>query len=678
MTSSKSTPSYTNHLIHESSPYLLQHAHNPVDWHPWNETTLQKAKDENKLLLISIGYAACHWCHVMEAESFSDPEVAEYMNENFVCIKVDCEERPDVDQIYMAAVQLLTGAGGWPLNCIALPDGRPFYGGTYFPKERWMLFMKEIVQFVRENPERTEEQADSLAAGIGADELFVLVEEDLDYSVRDLDLIFDNWKSRIDFEKGGSKGAPKFPLPASHQFLLHYYGVSGNADALEAVTVALDHMASGGIYDQVGGGFARYSTDPIWKVPHFEKMLYDNGQLVSLYAHAWQVTGKPTYERVVRETLEFIGREMTSEGGGFYSSLDADSEGEEGKFYVWTWEELHAALGDEAEMIADYYHATPTGNWEGSNILMRPDEPHTVAAKYDMPPEEMEKKIDEANQKLLEVRQKRVRPGLDDKILTSWNGLMLRGYVDAYRIFGEEAYLETALSNARFLHQNMMREDGGLNRSYKDGKSSVNGFLDDYAFLISAFINLYQATFQEEWLELARSLLDYAKDHFYDPVTTMFFYTSDLDPALVARQKEISDNVIPASNSEMAKNLFTLGHYFYNDDYISMARQMLDNVKESALTNGPYFANWGVLMAWMAHPPYEVVIVGEDCYDLRRELDQYYLPNVFLSGSKDAGSGNLELLKGKYAEGKTLIYPCRDKVCQKPLEAVEEVVEEIS
>ncbi|MCX6285236.1 MAG: thioredoxin domain-containing protein, partial [Bacteroidetes bacterium] len=393
---------FTNRLIHESSPYLLQHAHNPVNWHPWGEEALLKAKTENKLLIVSIGYAACHWCHVMEHESFEDEVVAELMNENFVAVKVDREERPDVDQVYMNAVQLLTGSGGWPLNVICLPDGRPLYGGTYFPKQRWLAMLEQVLDFVRKNPEEAEQQAKSLTEGVRGSELIHENQQAAEFTMDELALIFSNWKRGIDFVNGGLNRAPKFPLPVSYEFLLQYHFLSRDADALAAVTTTLDKMAEGGIYDQVGGGFARYSTDAFWKVPHFEKMLYDNAQLVSLYSNVFRATKNPAYKAVVYETLGFVKRELTSSEGAFYSSLDADSEGEEGRFYVWKYDELWKLLNDDAGLIAEYFSSTAEGNWEkGNNILYRSAPDANIAAKHNLTLNELGDKISAVKEILL-------------------------------------------------------------------------------------------------------------------------------------------------------------------------------------------------------------------------------------------------------------------------------------
>ena len=668
---------YTNQLIHESSPYLLQHAHNPVNWYPWGPEALDKAKRENKLIIVSIGYAACHWCHVMEHESFENEEVANYMNEHFVAIKVDREERPDIDQIYINAVQLLTGRGGWPLNCISLPDGRPIYGGTYFPKDHWVDMLAQVSQFVTEHPDKAEEQARHLTEGVQNNEMIYAGTAVQDFSLDDLDEIFLRWKGSIDYSEGGSAGAPKFPLPVGMLFLLQYYYLTHSEDALRAVILTLDKMAAGGIYDQVGGGFSRYSTDAYWKVPHFEKMLYDNAQLVSLYTAAYQQSGNEAYKTIVSETLDFVSRELTSDEGGFYASLDADSEGEEGKFYTWTKHELQKALGLNAAFIVDYYNVTESGNWENDqNILFKKQNDVAMAEKYKLTEAELSELISGAKATLLHERSNRVRPGLDDKILCGWNGLMLKACVDAYRVFNDQQYLDMTLRNAAFINSKIKQSDGSLNRNYKNGKATINAFLDDYAFTIQAFISLYQATFDYKWLEEAHELTTYVIAHFYDAASAMFYYTSDLDALLIARKMELSDNVIPSSNSEMAKNLYQLGHYFYNDEYLEMARKMLGNVKEHAMESAAYYANWDILMGWLAREPYEIAIVGENCEALRKEFESYYLPDVFLSGGKTEGKS--AFLSGKLVEGQTTIYVCRNKQCQRLVTDVKEALLQMS
>ena len=429
---------FRNKLANETSPYLLQHANNPVNWYPWGNEALEKARAENKLIIISIGYAACHWCHVMEHESFEDTSVAQLMNDSYISIKVDREERPDIDQIYMDAAYLLTGRGGWPLNVIALPDGRPVYAGTYFRKNDWtkiLLYFKDLYQ---KEPDTFDQEAGKLTNAMKEMKVPGIDDKSSSFTKNEIEDSFRKIISIIDFSLGGTNGAPKFPMPNIHQFLLTYYFHTEDQKAIEAVKITLDNMANGGIYDHIGGGFARYSTDETWKVPHFEKMLYDNGQLVSLFSNAYKITGDETYKKVVYETLEFIKRELTDESGGFYSSLDADSEGEEGKYYVWDKKEIDNLLGNSSELFCDYYSVSSIGNWEGNNILFINQKREDLLKKYQISEEVFNKTISSSKKILFDVRNKRVKPGLDDKILTSWNALMLRGYVDAYLAFGEK------------------------------------------------------------------------------------------------------------------------------------------------------------------------------------------------------------------------------------------------
>jgi uncharacterized protein YyaL (SSP411 family) len=536
--------------------------------------------------------------------------------------------------------------------------------------------LTKVSDFVKENPDKAEQQAKAVTEGVQSSEMIYLNTEKADFSINDLDNIFAVWKRNIDYTQGGHKGAPKFPLPVGYQFLLHYNYLTQNADALKAVTITLNKMADGGIYDQIGGGFARYSTDAYWKAPHFEKMLYDNAQLVSLYSSAYQQTKDAKYGIIVSETLDFIQRELSSDEGGFYSSLDADSEGEEGKFYVWTQLELQQILGNKAGLIIDYYNVKEKGNWENSqNILFKSANDKKIADKYEITESELSLQVSKAKEILLKERANRIPPALDDKIITSWNALMLKAYIDAYNVFDNKMYLDIALQNARFINTKIKSPDNRLYRNYKDGKASINAFLDDYAFTIGAFISLYQTTFDELWLDEAKQLADYTIAHFYDSTSGMFYYTSDVDPGLIARKMEVSDNVIPASNSEMAKNLFVLGNYFYSDDYITMSQKMLNNVKQNALEGGAYYANWDILMSWFASPPYEVAILGDEFETRRKEFNKNYLPNVFLSGGKS--EGRLALLEGKLIEGQTTIYVCQDKACKLPVTEVTEALKQI-
>ncbi len=663
-----------NRLINESSPYLLQHAYNPVDWHPWGEEALQKAKDENKLLIVSIGYAACHWCHVMEHESFEDSTVARVMNEFFIPVKVDREERPDVDDVYMSAAQLVSGRGGWPLNAFALPDGSPVWAGTYFPKEQWLKILNQFVDLKQNNFERLERSARQLVMGIKSlDEIDP--GEVRTYAKDDISKMAKTFVSQIDGIKGGRRGAPKFPMPNNYDYLLKYTVLYNDASAREALLTTLDNMANGGIYDHAGGGFARYSVDANWLVPHFEKMLYDNAQLLSLYSNAYRFTKNPLYKHVVQQTTEFLQRELMNGDGRFYSSLDADSEGEEGKFYVWKSEEIDEIFEDKGTraIVKGYYNVSEEGNWEhGKNILHVSESSQNVAGQFSISEQELDHLIKEADARLLEARSTRIRPGLDDKILTSWNALIINGYVDAYKAFGEDQFLSTALKCAHELTKDQMQDDFRLLRNHKDGTSSINGFLDDYALTIQAFTNLYEVTFDESWVNMARDLMRYSIKHFFDEDSQMFFYTSDLDPPLVARKMELSDNVIPASNSVMARNLHRLGELFYDEDFLKKSDQMLSSMwTKIEVQNQPsFYSNWLQLQIDRVHPPFEIAIMGAAANERRNDMIQEYIPNAVFMGS--TADSELPLLKYKYMEGKTMIYVCQNKTCKLPVDDVEE------
>lgn len=667
-----------NNLVYSSSPYLLQHADNPVHWQEWSEEILQKAKDENKPLLISIGYAACHWCHVMEHESFSDEEVAAYMNENFVCIKVDREERPDVDRIYMDAVQIISGQGGWPLNAFALPDGRPFFAGTYFNKKQWMDLLSKISNLYKNDYQKVVDYADQLTQGIKSNSLSSdLVNQDMAFDKNEYKDLFSGWKSQIDFKKGGFNRAPKFPLPVAWEFLLQYNYLTEDKDALNAVLITLNEMAKGGIYDQIGGGFSRYSVDASWKVPHFEKMLYDNAQLISLYSHAYQITKKTRYKEIIEQTIEFINRELSNSNGGYYSSLNADSEGEEGKYYVWTDNEFSEALDDKLEkLIADYYQISSKGNWEhGKNILLPKYLKEKFAEINDVDLEQFNSMLKTANSQLLKYRENRVRPSTDDKILTSWNALMLKAYIDAFRALGDKNYLQSAMQSASFLETKMLNEDGSLNRNYMNDKASIPAFLDDYALLAQSYMELYSVTFDKHWLDLSKKLVDYCVDHFLDNETGMFFYTSDISESLIARKHELADNVIPASNSVMANVLLKLGHYFDNEDYIIMAERMFGHMEENVKNSGMWYANWAMLMGSLSFDLNEVAILGDKAISVNNEIQSNYLPTaMFLGGDVE----NLPLLEGKLMQEETWIYVCRNKVCKLPVDNAADALNQIS
>jgi len=666
---------FKNKLANETSPYLLQHANNPVNWYPWGNEAFDKAKAENKLIIISIGYAACHWCHVMEHESFEDTSVAQVMNDFYVSVKVDREERPDVDQIYMDAAYMITGRGGWPLNVIALPDSRPVYAGTYFRKNDWtklLLYFKDLYQ---KEPETFDLEAGKLTSAIKEMKIPGVEENISSFTKQELDESVNKIISLIDFENGGTKGAPKFPMPNIYEFLLNYNFHTGNQKSLEALTITLDKMAAGGIYDHIGGGFARYSTDDIWKVPHFEKMLYDNGQLVSLYSNTFKVTGDKLYKNIVYETLKFIERELTDKSGGFYSSLDADSEGEEGKYYVWTKQEIENLLGENAEIFCDYYSIKSNGNWEGSNILFINQNKEDLLAKYKINEEDFKKIISESKKILFETRNKRVKPRLDDKILTSWNALMLRGYVDAYSTFGEKKFLEAALKNGEFILNNMMDGDGKLNRNYKNGKCTINAFLDDYAYTIESFISLYESTFDERWIFAAKKLADYVIKRFKDNESDFFFYTSDLNESLITRKIDFSDNVTPSSNSSLSNGLFKLSHFFSKAPYQDLSSNMVDAMRQSAILNPTFNSYWLIAAINFSFTFYELGIVGENYEKENEKIGKFFFSNIILFGGK--GKSELEILKDRYTPGKTLFYVCENRVCQLPVEDSKKAIEQI-
>ncbi len=665
-----------NRLSKETSPYLLQHANNPVEWYAWGSDALTKAKEENKLILVSVGYSACHWCHVMEHESFEDDDVAEIMNQYFICIKVDREERPDVDQIYMTAVQLMTGQGGWPLNCICLPDQRPVYGVTYLQKNDWKNLLLNLANFWREKPEEAFEYADKLTKGVHDSESLNLSDEQFEYATKDLEEIFNPLKRNFDMAEGGYNRAPKFPLPNNWQFVLRYAHLMKDEIAHAALKLTLDKMAFGGIYDHIGGGFARYSVDGFWHVPHFEKMLYDNAQLVSLYAEAYQYYPNELYKNVVYETLAWVKREMTSPKGGFYSALDADSEGVEGQFYTFTKAEVVEFLGEDSELFCLYYNITEGGNWEEerTNVLMRTEDDETFAQDSGISTEELKRLIKVQKQKLFAYRESRVRPGLDNKILASWNGMMLKGFADAYKVFNEPEFLSMAIANAEFTLNNMVSDDGRLERIYKTERELPGvAFLDDYALVIEGLISLYEATFTEKWLLSARELCEYALQNFYDPGTGMLFYTSQHDQELIARKFELLDNVIPASNSVMANNLHKLGHFFDDEMYLVQSAKMLQNNFPQVKTYASGYSNWAILLLNNVFGLNEIAITGPDAEQKRQELEKTFIPNKILLGGS---AGTLPLLQDKWV-GETKIFVCKNRTCQLPVTEVAEALKQI-
>jgi len=682
-----------NRLIHETSPYLLQHAHNPVDWHPWGDEALERAKTENKPILVSIGYSACHWCHVMEHESFEDEKVAAYMNQHFINIKIDREERPDIDGIYMEAVQVLTGAGGWPLNCFLTPDARPFYGGTYFPpvskyqRPSWIQVLQSITNSFHNKRETVETQANKLMQHIEKSDTALMdkigTQEKRNEDFHLLQDIFYKIRERFDRVEGGFGGAPKFPGSMALNYLLQYYFYTKNTpgsnagEAIQHVLFSLDEMIRGGIYDQLGGGFARYTVDKAWLVPHFEKMLYDNALLVRLLADAYKLVRSPLYKDTIEETLTYIQREMMSEEGGFYAAQDADSEGVEGKFFVWNKSEIEKVLGEDAELFCAFYDVTEQGNWEHKNILNRPTPVQTYAEQNGLDFVQTKEKLSALREKLFQHREKRIKPGLDDKILLDWNALMSSAFAKAYEATQNETYRQIVIDNLAFIIKKFPQAEGStaLFHTYKNGVAKYKAFLDDYAFLIAAFIDAYEITFDTTYLNKASQLTDYTIEKFFDKTHQLFYYTTDNQKDVVVRQRRLYDNATPSGNSTMIHNLQRLGLLFANEEYTERANTMLDKM-QVAVTNYPTsFARWAQGLTAKIYTYAEIAVVGENAEKVATQIQAEYIPHKVIMTSKSENEAH-PLLIGKYAEaGKTLIYVCRNYACQAPVETVEEVIE---
>ncbi len=669
---------HTNALIRETSPYLLQHAHNPVNWNAWNTEVLTQAKKENKLLLISIGYAACHWCHVMEHECFEDEEVAMVMNRHFVNIKIDREERPDVDHIYMDALQMMTGSGGWPLNIVALPDGRPFWGATYVRKNDWMSVLKQLAEHYTTNTEKVIDYAENMARGLHSINLIPTPEKEETITKEDIKEAVLQWSQYFDTFLGGHKRAPKFMMPVNLNFLLHYATLFQDTGIHEYVHTTLTRMAYGGIYDQLGGGFSRYSVDTKWHVPHFEKMLYDNAQLISLYAKAYGANGNDLYRKVVDETISFVVKELMSPEAGFYSSLDADSLDpkdtlKEGAYYVWTKAALEKLLQDDFALFKDYYNINSYGFWEEElYVLIRDANDEEIAQKHGITVETLNKRIEKCKKHLLKERELRPRPRLDDKILTSWNALMIKGLADAYRYLGTKEYLVLAKKTAAFLEKCILKEDGSLYHNHKEGKSTIEGFLEDYATLIEAWLALYEVTFNEDWLNKSKALMNYCLAHFLQKESGLFYFTSSNQEVTVRRSVETADNVIPASNSIMAHCLFKLSGYYPEASYASHYDKMLTHMKESILKTPNSHANWLQLPLFQIFPFKEVVIAGKSYQEYGSIIRRHYLPNMLLAGTEKKGT--LSLFKNRLDPKKTNIYVCENGVCQLPVSSTNEAL----
>ncbi|MGV0828726.1 thioredoxin domain-containing protein [Empedobacter brevis] len=662
-----------NNLKSATSPYLKQHENNPVWWQSWSDKVLVYAKEVNKPLLISIGYSACHWCHVMEHQSFEDEEVAKVMNENFICIKIDREERPDLDALYMNVSQLIHQSGGWPLNVFALPDGRPFYGGTYFPKVQWIELLENIHQLYHQNHSKMMEYVNSIADGLNKMETIELKSLSV-FSTSKIDETFEFWQQQFDDEWGGFNRAPKFMLPNAWQTILRYGVQTQNENCLIQTKITLDRMAFGGIYDQLKGGFARYSVDPYWKVPHFEKMLYDNGQLLSLYANAYKIFGEKEYQTVVEETVNWLKDEMLSPDNAFYSAIDADSEAEEGKYYVWKAKELKSILNDDFDLFKKYYNVDEFGEWEhGNNILMRLTDDEDFTIQQNISLEELHMKVAEWKKILNPIREQRTKPHRDEKVLTSWNALTIIGLCDAFQAFEYSEYLDLAKKVVSFILEYQWNGET-LFRNYKDEQTTISGFLDDYALMIEALIKLYETTAEIHYLEVAQTLTEEVFNQFYNHKNNMFAYKSHYDTPLVNETFEIYDNVISSSNSIMANNLFKLGKILNQENYIQQARQMLSNIEEKIVDYPTGFANWIQLYLNFSYSFKEIVMVGNDSTKYLNELQKQYIPNAIFVASK---TEKLEITKNRLEEGKTSIHICENYTCQLPTYSVEDALKNL-
>ena len=679
-----------NRLANETSPYLLQHKENPVDWYPWGEEALLRAREEDKPVLLSVGYSACHWCHVMERESFEDEETARMMNEHFVNIKVDREERPDIDSIYMAAVQALTRHGGWPMTVFLTPDGAPFYGGTYFPPvpSRGMPSFQQLLLGVAEAYENRREEvlqsATSVRDFLRASTAAAMPQAEAT-GAELLDRAASALLSQLDRRFGGFGAAPKFPQAMNLEVLLRHHHRTGDRSALDGVQLTLRSMANGGIYDQLGGGFARYSVDAYWLVPHFEKMLYDNALLSRLYLETYQATKDAFYRRIAEETLDYVLRDMTSEEGGFYSAEDADSEGVEGKFYVWTPGELQTLLDpDEADLAVRYWDVTQRGNFEGKNILHVPLPPEAVAEEFGLSPEGLRKRIMEIRNKLFVARERRVRPGRDEKILAAWNGLMLRSLALAARVTGREDYLEAAVRNATFIVEKM-KGGGRIHRSYKDGRARFNGYLEDYAMVAHGLIALYEATFEARWLVEADALMEAVSELFWDEEMRAFFDTPADHEALVTRPRDIYDNAAPSGTSVATDVLLGLSLFLDRADYRQRAEDILGELAGGMEKIPGAFGRLLCALDFATAQPREIAIVGDQAAaDTEALLDTVfstYLPNKVVAGrdpDDDEAGGLIPLLEGRTArENKATAYVCVGYSCQTPTADPEELTRQL-
>ncbi len=679
-----------NRLQNETSPYLLQHAVNPVDWYPWGDEALARAHTEDKPILLSIGYSACHWCHVMAHESFEDPKTAALMNEHFVNIKVDREERPDLDSIYMRAVQAMTGSGGWPMTVFLTPDGKPFYGGTYFPPEdrhglpAFRRVLSSIAGAYRDQRDDIVRSGQQMADMLQQD--FVAESHSGSLTPDILDHAYDNIAGGYDATFGGFGRAPKFPQPMSLEFLLRTYRRKGDPRALEMVEKTLQKMARGGIYDQLGGGFHRYSTDERWLVPHFEKMLYDNALLGRAYLHAYQVTNQPFYRRIVEETLDYVLREMTAPSGGFYSTQDADSEGEEGKFFLWTPAEIETVLPpDDARLLMAFYDVTPGGNFEGRNILNVPRDADVVAHRENVSVDQLQKVVARGRKALFAAREQRVKPGLDDKILTAWNGMMLTAFAEAARVLDRADYREAAERSASFLLTSL-RPEGRLLRTHKDGQSKLAGYLEDYAYLIDGLLHLYQATFDLRWFQEARALSDEMVAFFWDDGIGQFYDTGRDHESLIVRPRDVNDGATPSGNSVAVDVLLRMAEFSGEPTYQRIAAQALASLADDMAHHSGAFGHLLGALDFHLGSPKEIALIGDADDPALNALVQRvfarYLPNKVVASAapgNEAAAQQIPLLAGRpLLDGKPTAYVCANYTCQQPVNTPEDLAEQLA
>lgn len=663
-----------NQLAGENSPYLLQHATNPVHWFPWGTTALEKAQREDKLIIVSIGYAACHWCHVMEHESFADEEVASVMNTGFVSIKVDREQRPDIDQVFMNAAMLSSGKGGWPLNAIALPDGSPVFAATYFPKAHWIQVLRHFMNLWANNRGELEESALQMQQGLRKYSLYEWDRENM-VSETDISSLVTAIKGYADPKHGGFDKAPKFPMPSAWLFMNDALSFVNDPEAADILAVTMVAMARGGIYDHIGGGFARYSTDRLWFVPHFEKMLYDNGQLLSLYARAYRHWKTDFFRYITEDITACLLHDFLSPEGAFYSSYDADSEGVEGRFYTWKYEDILEILGPEkGKIFAGYYSALPEGNWEdGENILCISRQSIETEKQAGLSGQELAALLSEGRKQLREHRKTRVHPLLDNKILVSWNALTISGFTEAWRATGKSIYLETAENAMAFILTHMTDQNGHIYRCFRQGKREVPGLLDDYSFTIEALVDLYLATGKEYYLQQAVRFTENVITRFFDTEHHIFRYNPVDFPAPGHEVFEVGDNVIPSSNSSMAKALYILHQITYKPEWREMAVQMLKSVQKNMEKQAPYYGNWGILALWISQGTYTAVFCGPEAYNRHREFQQHFYPTVF-SVPLSSNTGFPAMMTGKYNVAKNQVFVCSASECYAPVETTEALV----